>query len=127
VGPFIVRDRQPFAVNVAKSTLEYFVGPNPTNALAITTTAAAPLELAITSWPESASPPRTWSESSRQPGTTAHHVIAQLSPHTTYALSQNGRRVAAPPTDAAGRLVFDCTFTNSTPQNFELSPQGQNY
>ncbi len=126
VGPFVVRDRQPFAVNVAKSTLEYFVGPNPTNALAITTTAAAPLELAITSWPESASAPRTWSESCRQPGTTAHHVIAQLSPHTAYALSRNGQRVAAPPTDAAGCLAFDCTFTNATPQNFALSPEGQN-
>jgi hypothetical protein len=122
VGPYSVREHRPFAVNVQQSTLEYFVGPSPTNALTITTSAAEPLELAIGSWPESGSSPRTWSESCRKPGTTAQHVISRLLPNTAYTLSQNGRRIESPQTDASGRLVWVCTFTNSVSQNFELSP-----
>ena len=122
VGPYVVRDRRPFAVNVEKATLEYFVGPCSTNSLAITTAAAGPLELNITSWPESASASKTWIESSQKPGTTAEHVISRLSPNTSYKLTQNGRRVDTPQTDPAGRLVFACTFTNSALQDFELRP-----
>lgn len=123
VGPYVVRGRRSFAVNVENSTVEYFVGPCRTNALAITTSAAAPLELTITSWPEPASETRIWNESCRKPGTTAHHVISLLSPNTTYALSQNGRHMNSMQSDASGRLVFTCTFSNSAPQNFELRPK----
>ena len=122
-GNYVVRDRRPFAVNVENSTLEYFVGPSQTNALAITTSAADPLELTIASWPESALETRTWSESCRKPGTTAQHVISRLSPNTSYALSQNGKQMDSLQSDASGRLVFACTFSNSAAQNFELRPK----
>lgn len=122
VGPYVVRDRSPFAVKVEKSTLEYFAGANPARALAITSSTTGPLEVTITVWPESPSAARTWSESCRIAGTPAHHVIAHLSPNTAYTLSQNGRRIDSLRTDMSGCLVFDFTFTNSGPQNFELSP-----
>lgn len=125
VGPYVVRDRRPFGVNVEQSTLEYFVGPSPTSALAITPSAAEPLELTINSYPESALAPRTWSESGPKPGTTVNHVISLLAPNTVYTLSQNGSRMDSPRTDAAGKLMFASTFTNAAPQNFELHPQRQ--
>lgn len=126
VANYIVRDRRPFAVNVENFTLEYFVGSCQTNALAITASAGAPLELAIVAWPESALGTRTWHESCGKPDTTVQHVISQLPPNRAYVLLQNGSQLAPLQSDASGRLAFACTFSNSATQRFELKPKESN-
>ncbi len=121
-GNFVLRDHRPFGVNVEPDSLQYFAGPDPTSALTIRASSAAPVEVAIASWPETPSGERAWTESCRQPGPTARHVLSGLSPRASYVLSQNGRRMDTLQSDASGRLVFSCEFANSSAQHFELRP-----
>ncbi len=122
VDGFTVRDPKPFAVNVSGRTLEYFNGPSQTCALAIAPSTAAPFDVRINSWSDTASGPRVWSETCRRADTKTKHVIAALTPDTSYKLFRNGALMDSLRSNAAGRLGFDFTFSESTPQAFELKP-----
>jgi hypothetical protein len=123
VDRFAVRDRTPFAVNTAGQRLEYFKGPTQACVLAITAAGAERFELAIQSWPESVVGARIWSESCGKTGTAARHIVFGLAPSTGYELSRDGALMDTVRSDAAGRLVFEHKFSNSSPQNFELKPK----
>lgn len=123
VDGFAVRDRTPFAVNARGQTLEYFKGPTQSCALAISAPGAQRLDLAIQSWPESVGSARVWSETCPKPGTTARHVVSGLAPGTVHRLWRNGALMDPRRSDASGRLVFECTFSDPGPQNFELKPE----
>jgi len=122
VNSFIVRDQSPFAINAEGRTLEYFKGSSQNCALAITPSTGMPLELAIHAWPEQAAAERVWSESCREPGATARHVVSGLTPNASYRLSHDKESSRILRCDAAGRLTFACKFSTTTAQNFALKP-----
>ena len=143
VDNFTVRAPQPFAINsrtglapgsstrpcpdarggdrdLNSTTLEYFNGPSPTCALAITLSSAKPFELTIGSWPNSLAGTRRWSESCQTWGLTARHYLSGMTPNTSFLLSRNGRQRRSLRSDASGRLVFKYTFIDRAPQSFEI-------
>jgi hypothetical protein len=122
VDKFIVRDRSAFAINADGKTLEYFNGSNQDCALAITTSAGAPLELAIGAWPEQAAGERNWSEVCREPGAGAQQVVSGLTPNAPYQLTRDNKSGRTLRSDAAGRLTFGCKFSTGARQNFALKP-----
>ena len=119
---YFVHDRRPFAVNVEKGTLQYFAGLSRTHAMAITAATSDRLDLDVISWPEAISGTRVWRETCRRPGGVAQHVISGLSPNRSHTLSRNRITIERLQTNAAGELLFDCTFPDSTPIDFELEP-----
>jgi len=121
VDKFKVRSRKPFGVNVDGHTMEYFNQSNRTAALAITTSSAESLELTIDSWPEAVAEKRSWSESSRNSGVNARHVISNLAPNTVYRMSRNGVSTKSLRSDGSGRVKFDCRLAGSVTQKFELA------
>jgi hypothetical protein len=116
-----VRDRRPFAVNLEQAALEYFPGKSRSPALAINLSQPNNVELDVTSWIGATSDVCAWSETCREPGITARHVIAGLSPNAPYALSQNGRQVDQLRSNAAGQIVFSCAFSSAAPLHFRLT------
>jgi hypothetical protein len=122
VDGFVVRDRRPFAINAERGTLEYFPGPSQNCALAVTPSTGAGLELAIGVWPDSPAAEQAWSESCREPGTTARQVVSGLTPNAYYRLSRNNKSSDLLRSDASGRLTFACEFSNAAAQNFKLKP-----
>ncbi|MHB8524039.1 MAG: alpha-L-rhamnosidase-related protein [Limisphaerales bacterium] len=123
VDGFTARDRKPFAVNVAGHRLEYFHGLSPKCAMAIAVSGAASFELSIRSWPDSAAAERVWSETCLNPGAFAQHVLAGLAPGASYRLSREGALMQLLRSDASGRLRFECGYSKSAPQTFELKPR----
>ena len=88
VNDFAVSDRRAFGVNVKGDTAEYFSGDRKSPSLAVTRSAAVPVEIYVVAWPIAGV--RKWTETFARAQTSARHVVSDLAPATAFGLSRNG-------------------------------------
>jgi hypothetical protein len=122
VDNFTVRTRAPCAINVKNDILTFFKGAREPGVLIISVADASALVLDVRSWPETAAGPREWTESCRR-GTTARHTVCGLAPNTQYRLSRKGVPALTLASDASGRLMFECEFSDTGPVEFLLETE----
>ena len=103
---FGVATKDPFGMNVAGNTLEYFHADGRSYWMKLTKTTKDPVNIAILDWGASAAEYRRWRESCSNPRETIDHLVADLKPDSTYAVHKDGKLFASVRSNARGEIRF---------------------
>ena len=103
---FGVATKDPFGMNVAGNTLEYFHADRRSYSMKLTRMTNDPVNIVILNGAVSSADYRRWRESCSNPKETIDHLVADLKPDNTYAVHKDGRLLASVRSNARGEIRF---------------------
>ena len=103
---FGVATKDPFGMNVAGNTLEYFHADRRSYSMKLTRMTNDPVNIVILNGAVSSADYRRWRESCSNPKETIDHLVADLKPDNTYAVHKDGRLFASVRSNARGEIRF---------------------